>query len=94
MASTRTIKGAFYLCTTLNISFIPLKTITINRPKFLNALNSEVLKELTELADAIGSNPSIRAVILSSAGEKAFVIHFHIERRGGKSDEFSYRISR
>jgi len=46
--------------------------ITINRPKYLNALNSEVLKELSELADTIANDPTIRVVILISAGEKAF----------------------
>ncbi|WP_227937665.1 enoyl-CoA hydratase-related protein [Alkalihalobacillus deserti] len=47
--------------------------ITINRPKSLNALNSQLLKELFDLIDHIGSDLSIRAVILTGAGEKAFV---------------------
>jgi enoyl-CoA hydratase len=48
-------------------------TITINRPKYLNALNSQLLKELSDLADHIGSDTSIRVIILTGAGEKAFV---------------------
>ncbi|PLR97557.1 short-chain-enoyl-CoA hydratase [Bacillus sp. T33-2] len=47
--------------------------ITINRPKFLNALNSEVLHELSEAIDEIEKDATIRAVVLTGAGEKAFV---------------------
>ncbi|WP_071394660.1 enoyl-CoA hydratase-related protein [Bacillus tuaregi] len=47
--------------------------ITINRPKYLNALNTEVLQELSEAVDFIAVNKEIRAVVLTGAGEKAFV---------------------
>jgi enoyl-CoA hydratase len=50
-----------------------IAVITINRPKFLNALNTEVLRELAEAADIIDADSSIRAVILTGSGEKAFV---------------------
>lgn len=47
--------------------------ITINRPQVLNALNPETMRELGQAADAIASDLSIRAVIITGAGEKAFV---------------------
>ena len=47
-------------------------TITINRPKALNALNSQVLDELDATLDAIDLN-TVRAVILTGAGDKSFV---------------------
>lgn len=47
-------------------------TITINRPKALNALNSQVLDELDATLDAIDLD-TIRCVILTGAGEKSFV---------------------
>lgn len=47
--------------------------ITINRPKVLNALNPETMTELGQAADAIASDLSIRAVVITGAGEKAFV---------------------
>ena len=47
-------------------------TITINRPKALNALNSQVLDELDATLDAIDLN-TVRCVILTGAGEKSFV---------------------
>ena len=46
--------------------------VTINRPKALNALNSEVLKEIEAAFDAIDLEAT-RAVILTGAGEKSFV---------------------
>ena len=46
--------------------------ITINRPKALNALNSEVLKELDACLDGVDLEAT-RALILTGAGEKSFV---------------------
>lgn len=46
--------------------------ITINRPKALNALNSDVLKELDACLDGINLETT-RALILTGAGEKSFV---------------------
>ena len=46
--------------------------ITINRPKALNALNSQVLDELNETLDAVDLDAT-RALILTGAGEKSFV---------------------
>ena len=51
----------------------PIATITINRPKALNALNTEVLNELCHAVDATSANEAIRALILTGSGEKAFV---------------------
>lgn len=46
--------------------------LTINRPKALNALNSAVLDEINETIDAIDLD-TVRALILTGAGEKSFV---------------------
>jgi enoyl-CoA hydratase len=48
----------------------PLAIITVNRPKSLNALNSQTLRELTQ---AVRDNADQRAIILTGAGDKAFV---------------------
>lgn len=50
-----------------------IATISINRPKALNALNSETLKELDCVVDMIAEDEDVYAVILTGAGEKAFV---------------------
>jgi len=46
--------------------------VTLNRPKVLNALNRALLSELEAAVDEIAADASIRAVILTGAGEKAF----------------------
>lgn len=48
-------------------------TVTINRPKALNALNEATLKELLRLFTTIKEDPAVKVVILTGAGEKAFV---------------------
>jgi enoyl-CoA hydratase len=46
---------------------------TINRPDKLNALDAAVIADLAQLAADVASDPATRAVILTGAGEKAFV---------------------
>ena len=46
--------------------------VTIDRPKALNALNSQVLDELNEVFESIDLN-TVRAVVLTGSGEKSFV---------------------
>lgn len=49
-----------------------IAVLTINRPKALNALNSQVLDELNETLDGIDTN-EVRALIITGEGEKSFV---------------------
>ena len=46
--------------------------ITINRPKALNALNSQVLRELDKVLGQVDTD-TVRVLILTGAGDKAFV---------------------
>ncbi len=47
--------------------------ITVNRPNVLNALNRKTIEELGASLDAARQDDSVRVVILTGAGEKAFV---------------------
>lgn len=47
--------------------------ITLNRPKALNALNSELLTELNGLLDEIAQDDSVKVIIITGSGDKAFV---------------------
>ena len=47
-------------------------TITLNRPKALNALNSQVMHEVTGAAAEFDADPGIGAIIITRAGGKAF----------------------
>lgn len=50
-----------------------IRTVTINRPDKLNALNRETVAELRAAFDAAASDPRVRVVVLAGAGPKAFV---------------------
>src|SRR2546426_3656586 len=47
--------------------------ITINRPDKLNALNDQVVDELADSAERVATEDAIKGVILTGAGQKAFV---------------------
>lgn len=47
--------------------------ITVNRPDKLNALNAQTIGELQHAFDAVTDDDSVKAVILTGSGEKAFV---------------------
>jgi enoyl-CoA hydratase len=47
--------------------------ITLNRPEVYNALNAALLSELGEVVEEVKKDPEIGVIILTGAGEKAFV---------------------
>ena len=51
----------------------PYAVATIHRPEALNALNSQVLADLAELLDTVEADEEIRVLVITGAGEKAFV---------------------
>lgn len=50
-----------------------IAVVSINRPKALNALNTETLQEINECFKEIQNRKDIKVVILTGAGEKSFV---------------------
>src|SRR5246500_1043331 len=47
--------------------------VTVNRPKVLNALNRATMQELRAAFTAVKEDPDVRVVILTGAGEKAYI---------------------
>ncbi len=50
-----------------------IATITINRPKALNALDPATMRELRDVLESIAAREDVGVVLLTGAGEKAFV---------------------
>jgi len=61
-------------------------TLTLNRPAKLNALNYETIDALLGFLDTIESDPGIRGVVLTGAGDRAF-------SAGGDIPEFSRSVA-
>lgn len=51
----------------------PLAVLTVNRQSALNALNGETLSELAQVTDIVAENAEIAVLIITGAGDKAFV---------------------
>ena len=51
----------------------PIAIVTVNRPDKLNALNLETVDELGAAFAMLDANDDVRAIIMTGAGEKAFV---------------------
>src|SRR4051794_23374417 len=57
------------------------RTITLNRPEILNALTVE---DLAAIRDAVaGAGPSVRALVLTGAGDRAFCAGMHVDTFAG-----------
>jgi len=50
-----------------------IAVVSINRPKALNALDKDTLTELGDAMTELATNPAVRVVIITGAGDKAFV---------------------
>jgi len=61
-----------------NMKYIQLESqgevaiLRINRPEALNAMNIDVVSELSQTVDKIGADESIKVIIITGTGEKAF----------------------
>ena len=58
---------------TLQLSFGgPVATVTLNRPAVMNALNAQMFTDLENVFTLLAANPTIRAVLVTGAGTRAF----------------------
>ena len=61
-----------------NVKYIQLESqgeiaiLRINRPEALNAMNIDVIAELSQTIDKVGADESIKVIIITGAGEKSF----------------------
>ena len=67
--------------------------ITIDRPKALNALNHQTLRELSEALDEINGRDDVRCVLLTGAGAKAFIAGADIVEMGALEEKEALEFS-
>ena len=51
----------------------PLAIVTVNRPAVRNAISRATMEELAQAIDAAEGDEEVRVLILTGAGEKAFI---------------------
>ncbi len=61
--------------------------ITLNRPEAMNSLSMDLCRKLSEIIDGLEREDSVRAVIITGAGEKAFCAGIDLKERKRMSDE-------
>ena len=67
-------------------------TLTINRPDKLNALNIETRSSMVRELDELAKNDDVRVVVITGAGDKAFVAGADISEFEGRSPVEQYRV--
>jgi enoyl-CoA hydratase len=75
---------------TLNVTASPdgyVVTVELNRPEALNAMNTAMGEELLRCFDAFMWDKTVRAVVFTGAGEKAFCVGGDLKERNEMSDE-------
>ncbi|WP_205791483.1 enoyl-CoA hydratase-related protein [Burkholderia sp. Ac-20353] len=48
-------------------------SVTLNRPKVLNALNHKAIGELTVVFESARDDPDVRGVMITGSGDRAFI---------------------
>jgi enoyl-CoA hydratase len=71
-----------------------IATVTMNRPDALNAFNSEQLQAMIDALHQVRDDVSVRCVILTGAGERAFAAGADIKEMANKSPEEGLEFAR
>ena len=58
---------------------------TLNRPKELNALNTQLMSELGEALEQFDHDDEIRCIVITGVGDRAFAAGADIKEMSGKS---------
>ena len=66
-----------------------IRTLTLNRPETLNAMNEVMMAELERLLMGLGADATVRAVILTGAG-RAFCLGGDQGERDAEGQQLSF----
>jgi enoyl-CoA hydratase len=67
--------------------------LTINRPEKMNAISQELTTELSQLLDEIENDDDLRVIVITGAGEKAFVAGADINELVDRDARLGRRVS-
>jgi enoyl-CoA hydratase/carnithine racemase len=64
-----------------------LAVVVLNRPAALNAISTRLAKRLTDVMHDVAADPTVRAVVLAGAGERAFCVGADLKERNTLDDD-------
>lgn len=64
-----------------------IAVLTLNRPEALNAINRQLRLELLELFPKLDMDPSVKVIVITGAGNKAFCTGADLKERSSRSTE-------
>ena len=67
--------------------------VTLNRPEALNALNSALFRDLSDFLDAVEHDDSVRCLILTGSGDKAFAAGADIKEMSDQTYADMYKAN-
>jgi enoyl-CoA hydratase/carnithine racemase len=74
----------------------PVVIVTLNREARLNSLSDEIHRALPETWESVRKDPSIRAIVITAVGERAFCtgmdLHQNVERGGHRKRENDQKL--
>jgi enoyl-CoA hydratase/carnithine racemase len=85
--STSQNEGNPYETILYEVSADRVATITLNRPEALNAFNRVMCHEMRDVWSRVKADPEVNAVVLRSAGERAFSAGLDIKQPYGQPDD-------
>jgi enoyl-CoA hydratase len=71
----------------------PIAIVTLNRPQAMNALNAQVFNELERAVTILAADPTIRVILLTGVGEKAFAAGADIKELAQTDDAAGERLA-
>lgn len=83
-----------YQTVTISTDEHGLSLLTINRPEKLNALNQTVLDEVSKVMDEVEKDNSVRGLMITGAGEKAFVAGADIKELSNLDQKTGEKLSK
>jgi len=82
-----------YNCIQFETAQDGIALITMNRPAKLNALNAETMGELDDALARVEADASVRGLVVTGAGEKAFVAGADINELAAKTAPELYHVT-
>jgi enoyl-CoA hydratase/carnithine racemase len=64
----------------------PVAELVLDRPKAMNAVSTEMARRIGEACAALGADPALSAVVLSSTHERAFCVGADLKERNSFTD--------